>query len=100
MFALLKCSTHISFGGIDGRAFNQEVHRGFLIFGGSGYLLTGRIVCSYLDFNVPRTKSDSNQKFFTPDGSEELVRGSGGVGLQQLRSHQRHFWLDQALGNC
>ena len=45
-------------------------------------------------------KSDSNQKFFTPDGSEELVRGSGGVGLQQLRSHQRHFWPDQALGNC
>ena len=38
MFALLKLLTHMSFGGIGGRAFNQEVHRGFHILGGSGYL--------------------------------------------------------------
>ena len=56
MFVLLKCSTHISFGGVDGRAFNREVHQGFLILGGHLSTSPGERSVSSADSNVPAAR--------------------------------------------
>jgi len=80
MFALLKCSTHMSFGGIRGRSFNQEVYRGLLILEGSGYLSTSpeETSLSSVDSNVPvlhEAYADKSgiRKFFYPECSDEFV---------------------------
>ena len=65
MFAHLKCSTRVSFGGVDGRAFNQEVHGGFLVLGGHLSTSPEERSISSVDSSVPAariTYTDKNGK--------------------------------------
>lgn len=70
-FYILAC------GEIDGRAFNQEVYRRFLILGGSGYLSTSPEVL-WPPFRVAYAVKSGNRK----DDSEALVNESA-LSLQQ-----------------
>ena len=68
----------MSFGGIGGRAFNQEVHRGFHILGGSDYLSTSLEETSVLplDSNLPA----AHEAYTDKSGNRKLfVRSFGGA---------------------
>lgn len=94
-FYILAC------GEIDGRAFNQEVYRRFLIIGGSGYLSTSPEVL-WSPFRAAFAVKSGNRK----DNSEALVKESA-LSLQQ----QQHICVVndvifgrtkcwEVLGNC
>lgn len=69
----LRSTTHMSFGVIDGRAFNQEVPRRFLILGGSVYLSTSPedMSVSSMDSNVSDVRKGYADKF----GNRKFLSG-------------------------